>query len=68
MQRKVSRVSGYKTAAETKALQKQIKELQAVGNRPIQHLPFIPSSWLTCLLLTPPARRNWLFSHVVFYN
>ncbi|CDJ66613.1 hypothetical protein, conserved [Eimeria necatrix] len=29
MQRKVSRVSGYKTAAETKALQKQIKELQA---------------------------------------
>ncbi|OEH77854.1 s-formylglutathione related protein [Cyclospora cayetanensis] len=31
MQRRVSRVSGYKTAAETKTLKKQIKELQAVG-------------------------------------
>ncbi|XP_026190886.1 coiled-coil domain-containing protein 39 [Cyclospora cayetanensis] len=29
MQRRVSRVSGYKTAAETKTLKKQIKELQA---------------------------------------
>ncbi|CDI86711.1 S-formylglutathione hydrolase, related [Eimeria praecox] len=29
MQRRVSRISGYKTAAETKALQKQMKELQA---------------------------------------
>lgn len=40
MQRKVSRVSGYKSAAETKALQKQIKELQAVRLHAFQHKHF----------------------------
>ncbi|CDI80601.1 hypothetical protein, conserved [Eimeria acervulina] len=57
MQRKVSRISGYKTAAEAKALQKHMKELHAVCinllplKSPRRFTPYMTAPQLMSMLL-----------------